>query len=201
MDWTEIIKTVGTNAIFLAILGFVAKSIFNQFLSRDIENHKTKLQATHDIELEKLRFDLSKLASEHQIVFSKLHETRAEVIAKLYELLVEAEATYAGLASDYALTKKADISKDVFKDADQKWFELGYYFSRKKIYFDDVFCRRMSELLSAYISGGLLYLSLENDPKEKNASKDFLEKARNEIPKIKQDMERDFRHFLGIQGE
>ena len=200
MDWTNILKTIGTNAIFIAVLGFVAKSIFTQFLSRDIENHKIKLQANYDNEIEKLRFDLSKLAFEHQIVFSKLHETRAEVIAKLYELLVEAEATYDGLASDYVFTEKADTDKETFKDTSRAWLELGYFFSRKKIYFDEAFCRKMSKLLSTYISSDMLYLSLQRASENlENAPQEFIEKAKNEIPKIKYDMENEFRKLLGIQ--
>lgn len=91
MDWANIIKTVLTNTVFLAILGFVAKSIFEHLLSKDIDKFKTGLQATHDRELEKFRADLRLAAFEHETRFAKLHEERAKVIADLYKLLVQAQ--------------------------------------------------------------------------------------------------------------
>jgi hypothetical protein len=57
---------------------------------------------------------------------------------------------------------------------------LGYYFSRKKNYFDEAFCRRMSELSIANISSDFLYLALEseNNPNElEKPEKDFFRKS------------------------
>jgi hypothetical protein len=98
MDWNEIIKTIGTNAIFLAVLGFVAKSIFNQMLSRDVEKFKVQIQATHDAELERLRAELGQTAFVKQTKFAALHEKRVQVIARLYELFVLTEMSYRGFA-------------------------------------------------------------------------------------------------------
>ncbi|MBB5206703.1 hypothetical protein [Chiayiivirga flava] len=52
-----------------------------------LESHKAQLKAQSDVELEKLRSELSVRATEHQVTFSRLHEKRAEVIAQTYSNL------------------------------------------------------------------------------------------------------------------
>lgn len=54
---------------------------------QQLESHKAKLKAEADVELEKLRSRLALEAKEHDVVFSKLHEKRGEVIADLYAKL------------------------------------------------------------------------------------------------------------------
>jgi hypothetical protein len=203
MDWNDIVKIVTTNAILMAILGFVAKSIFDQFLSRDIENHKTKLQAAHDIELEKLKSDLNKLTFEHQIVFSRLHETRANVIAKLYELLVEAESKYNGLLIDKYVTKQPDEEGDKIKSAVEKWSELNIYLSHNRIYFDGEVCKKLDQIIQAFTESTINYLYLDDmdTTKQENAQRVFLEKVGKEIPEVKRLIESRFRDLLGIRDK
>ena len=54
---------------------------------QQLESHKVRLKAQADVELEKLRSRLALEAKEHDVVFSKLHEKRGEVIADLYAKL------------------------------------------------------------------------------------------------------------------
>ena len=64
-------------------------SIKNEY-DEKLETHKAQLKAQADIESERLRSQLSIAATEHQVKFSSLHDKRAEVIAELYGLLVQA---------------------------------------------------------------------------------------------------------------
>jgi short subunit dehydrogenase-like uncharacterized protein len=52
-----------------------------------LEAHKAQRKAQSDIEIEKLRSQLSISATEHQVRFANLHEKRAEVITTTYSLL------------------------------------------------------------------------------------------------------------------
>jgi hypothetical protein len=54
-----------------------------------LETHKAQLKAQSDVEIEKLRSQLSISTAEHQVRFANLHEKRAEVIATTYSLLRE----------------------------------------------------------------------------------------------------------------
>ena len=60
-------------------------------LTRDLKAFEMQLKSNADVEIERLKSALQAAAIEHQIRFSKLHEKRAEVIADLYKLVVEAE--------------------------------------------------------------------------------------------------------------
>jgi hypothetical protein len=70
-------------------------AIKNEY-DQKLETHKAELKARSDVEIERLRSQLSIAAVEHQIRFSGLHEKRAEVIATTYSLLQE---VYGSLGS------------------------------------------------------------------------------------------------------
>jgi hypothetical protein len=93
INWQEIFTTVGSTAVTVAAATFLTKSVINHLFTRDVEKFKAGLKADADIEIEKLKHSLEKIAVEHQVRFSKLHEKRAEVIADLYARLVDAERT------------------------------------------------------------------------------------------------------------
>jgi hypothetical protein len=67
------------------------------------------LKADTDVEIQRLRASLQITATEHQVLFSKLHEKRAEIIEKLYTLLIEgadATKTFAANPNDTQLAKE-----------------------------------------------------------------------------------------------
>jgi hypothetical protein len=64
----------------------IKNSIKNEY-EQKLETHKASLKSQSDVEIEKLRTNLSLVALEHQVKFSKLHEVRASVIAETYEKL------------------------------------------------------------------------------------------------------------------
>jgi hypothetical protein len=87
INWQEIFTTVGSTAVIVSAFTFLTKSVINHLLTRDVEKFKAGLKADADIEIEKLKHSLEKVAVEHQVRFSKLHSERAEVIAELYKSL------------------------------------------------------------------------------------------------------------------
>lgn len=74
-----------------------AKASLKGHYDEKLETHKAQLKAQSDVEVERLKSDLSIAAAERQVRFSTLHEKRATVIAKVYELLQDALAAL----SDY----------------------------------------------------------------------------------------------------
>ena len=58
------------------------KSAIQHEYDAKLATHKAQLQASSDVEIEKLRSHLSIVAAVRQIRFTKLHEVRAEVIAE-----------------------------------------------------------------------------------------------------------------------
>ena len=74
----------------LAVLAYLAKSLIEHKLSRDVSKFQSDLKAASDAAIERLKSDLQLHAIEHQVRFSRLHEKRATVIAELNSLLAEA---------------------------------------------------------------------------------------------------------------
>ena len=84
----EIIPILGTGAVIIAAVAWLAKQLISQFLSRDIESYKDRIERESRTEIEKLKWELNRTAYEHQTMFSELHTRRAEVIYKMHENLI-----------------------------------------------------------------------------------------------------------------
>src|ERR1700722_11976115 len=88
--WQTILLAFSGNAALLAILGWLGKSLLERLITRDTKQFESDLKAKADVAIETLKSTLQLKTIEHQVRFSKLHERRAEVIAKLYGYLVAA---------------------------------------------------------------------------------------------------------------
>lgn len=79
-----------------------------------LETHKAQIKAQSDVEVEKLRSQLSVAAAERHIRFSNLHEKRAEVIAEVYAALTKvlfAIASYVRMFESSGIPSRADREK------------------------------------------------------------------------------------------
>jgi hypothetical protein len=56
--WNEVLIAFGGNAVLLAVLGFLARSLLQTWLTKDIKTFETNLKNTADSELERLKFEL-----------------------------------------------------------------------------------------------------------------------------------------------
>lgn len=91
----DMIASAAVSATLSGVLLWLTRSWISERLKNAIKNeydekletHKAQLKSQNDVEVEKLKSNLSIAASEHNVAFSKLHEQRAEVIAESYALL------------------------------------------------------------------------------------------------------------------
>jgi len=195
MDWTDIIKTIGTNAVFLAVVGFVAKSLFNQMLSRDVDKFRIELQATNDKELVKFRSELEKTAFEHQTRFTKLYDKRAEIIGNIYPLILDAEAKCLSLAPTFL-----DIPEEkLISQAFEVTRDLRTYFDRNRLYLDTELCSDIDNLLKNLSTSSLKFQASKLKEYENNKERIWSEGYQefiNEVPKVKINLEKKFRELL-----
>ena len=195
MDWTDIIKTIGTNAVFLAVVGFVAKSLFNQMLSRDVDKFRIELQATNDKELVKFRSELEKTAFEHQTRFTKLYDKRAEIIGNIYPLILDAEAKCLSLAPTFL-----DIPEEkLISQAFEVTRDLRIYFDRNRLYLDTELCSDIDNLLKNLSTSSLKFQASKLKEYENNKERIWNEGYQefiNEVPKVKINLEKKFRELL-----
>jgi hypothetical protein len=95
VNWTEIVKFLGSVLIGSTAISFVIRSLWSQFLFRDLEKFKADLVSKNNIEVERLRTELKKVAFEHETRYARLHEKRAEALEELFRRLVKAHAAFA----------------------------------------------------------------------------------------------------------
>jgi hypothetical protein len=196
MDWADILKTLGTNSILLVVLGFVARSIFTAMLSKDVDKYRMQIQANYEKEIERLKADLNRQAAEHQIRFSKLHEKRAEVIAKIYELIVEAEEKCRLLIAKPPISTSDELSSKLTEIT----MNLDPYLRRNKIYLDSELCSKLEcfEQKLIKVGGGFAISKTLADPDERKEMVNMAVKEYHEkLPEIKEELENRFRILLG----
>jgi len=91
----QLIASAGVNAVLSSLIIWITKFWISERLKQSIKHeydqqleiHKAQLKAESDVEIERLKCQLSISANEHQIRFASLHERQAEVIAETYSLL------------------------------------------------------------------------------------------------------------------
>ena len=170
-------------------------------IDQKLETHKAQLKAQGDIEIEKLKSELSIAAAQRQALFSNLHERRAEVITEVYAALKEALAA----VSDY--TKMLEPAGGASRDERRKAAveaanAFAKMFDKKKIFIPESAAKKLDEinfeLKQAFVQ--FVYgVDLNQDPRSQPTKK-WLEIS-TKVEKLSKvaitELERDFRILLG----
>lgn len=185
----QIIAALGGQAVLLAAIGFLIKSLTAQALARDIEKFKADLQIE---------------AHRRTTVFSRLHEKRAETIAEIYKLLVEAELAVRSMVAPMQTIAEADADTKMAASAAaiEKFRDK---FEASRIWFKPATCEKtdavLTELRSIHnffnivVRGRARGKDSDGDPKHWGPTWERVEK---QIPTLKAALEQDFRELLGV---
>jgi hypothetical protein len=206
IDWNTVITTLlassALTTIALTVLGYVAKNIFSQLLSRDIENFKN----SKEMELERFKADLQKSAFEHQTRYQSLHIKRAEIISELYSLLFQAEQDTIWLAHPF---QEGGLPVQIRKRdrAYKSGKALSDFFGKNRIYFKQDTCERIANFVNGLYNAlnefNVVIDALENhniNGKERTEHwAKVWEKLTEDLPVIKADIEIEFREILGLE--
>jgi len=130
--------------MLLLLLGWLARSLGSQVLAKDLEKFKAELSAASSATTEHLKHELQRAALEHQVRFSKLHERRAEVIAELYGLLVEAHWASQSFIS-LAEWSGEPSKQEKYVAAINKTAEFYRFFDKNRIYLPEALCRQLEQ--------------------------------------------------------
>jgi len=213
MDWDQILAATVLNAAFtagvVAALGFIARSIIERWINKDLENHKARLEAARVIDLERLRADLTIAGHERETAFAWLHQERAKVIAELYRRLVQAETAYrrAFESTDSLLTFRSNAALLAALESSVSTFD---YYSENRLYFSDKVIDGMKALDAEY-TGLANQLILHGHVLRQNATQqpdafytehyfDAWNTIYRALPSIRQGLETEFRVLLGDGG-
>lgn len=189
MDWGDIVTTLGTiglgAASIAAVVAYLAKSLLSQMLNRDIGRFKSNLE----------------LYSNKQIVlYSSLHQNRAELIAELYEKLSAIQMLVHRYRLHEKMSKSPEEPMPPFEDPIPELAdvvqETSVFFSKKRIYFDSDTCNMMDDFMhSSYLIASGVRSPLRGPEMDK-----LLDSATNELPKTLYHLEEQFRGLLGVEN-
>jgi hypothetical protein len=169
IDWQRVladfVATVGAGGVCVAAAAWLLRTVIadrlkassdieiarvQNPLSRDLKAFEIQLKSHSDVEIERLKTALQVTAAEHQIRFSKLHEKRAEVIAEIYKLLVQAERD--GLQYIYQLGKVSPEQEGQDPPAIKRLIEFDSFVDVHRIYLPPNICKLLGEI-SAQLRG------------------------------------------------
>ena len=158
-------------------------------------------KAAHDRAIERLRTDLRQTAFEHEVRFTRLHQTQAEVIADLYGKLVDYH--HAGQEFLYGGARVDPEKHGAFIAAHH---ELNRFYERRRIYLPSDLCDRLSGFMSRVnqevVSKFILKDTIPMGPEERKDFVDDLMKrwkfVTEEMPAVREALVREFRTILGV---
>ncbi|WP_270607118.1 hypothetical protein [Bacillus mobilis] len=217
------IFTLGT-ATITGIIGYLFKTVFTQMLNKETELHKSILnqQTEHyksmlNQQTEHYKAELQKMNNKHQITFSKLHADRAEVIKKMYSQLINLQLNtlellglqgmlYQSIDRSIDKTYRLDLIDKVENEAE----ELHNDFKINRIYFSERICN-MFDNITIHILKATFHLRAtssynQEEPIEhvldlENGDRGVVDSILNEIPRLREALESEFRKLLGVVEE
>ena len=207
--WQVIVAAVLGNAAVLAVLGFLAKALLGQLLQRDILSFQFELKAKADSAIEQLKSDLQIRTIEHQVRFSRLHEKRANVIADLNGLVVEALWEAESFLSPMQWAGEPD-KREKERVAMSKLVELFRYFDKHRIYLPTELCDVVDKLVTdvrMHVIRFGTYLTWDENALQEHTRKEKHEvwmagwdAIKNQVPAVRKQLEDSFRALLAADA-
>ena len=208
----QIITSAGVSAALSGILLWLTKTWISERLKNGIKNeydqkletHKAQLKAQSDVEIEKLKSQLNITATEHQVKFAKLHETRAEVIAETYSLLndlfykLRAYVSIVELSGDPPREDRRLLATEAFK----KFHE---YFGNKLIFLPKGAATKLQNINSRLVITFNEFVFNVGVPRGRDTDKtekwmEIFQRVGGEISAASGELQDEFRRMLGEEG-
>lgn len=205
-DFQAIVLAITGNTLLLAVLGWLARTLVQNLLTKDLAEHRVRLEAENQRSAQSFGHELSMVAREHEIRFGKLHERRAEVIAKLYELLSATSEKGGIYASPFGYPSDPPKSEQ-FKDFANAYNDAAKFFYANKLFLPAEACAKVEELfrgikehpskMNIYMSMAERHPSTDFELKKHEAWTDAWKYFKDEFKPAMDAMEQDFRCLLG----
>ncbi|HEY2392221.1 MAG TPA: hypothetical protein VGK22_13695 [Candidatus Angelobacter sp.] len=210
VDWQSVMTTVllgiGGTTSFTLVSAWLLKTGLKEWLARETEAFKSRLQTGAQIEVEKLRSALQITATEHQIRFSRLHEKRADVIEQVFNKLTEIQqsAEFFVVGSENNPNPQHKENSDKLR---KKLVEYSSYIDCHRIFLPEEVCKllvnhlvqihKTVHIASAY--GGKEHLIESTAQRSHDAFTKAYEALNEDIPAAQLILEREFRKILGAE--
>lgn len=204
--WQTIVLALGGNVMLLAVLGWLSKSLVEKMLAKDLERFRASVSSEANSAIERLKHHLQLASLEHNVRFSKLHEKRAEVIAQLYGLLVEASWSASSFVSPVE-SGEGPSRQEKFVASINAFAEFFRFFDKNRIYLPSTLCKQLESLsgeMREKVVGLGVYIRYEhaNLPqaaweKKMEAWNTSWKYFQQELPVARESLEAELRSILG----
>ncbi len=194
----EILSAVLASTASAGIVAFLSKSLLSQWLSKDLEVYKARLQRETNAELERIKAEVTRVNLEHQVRFTRLHEHRARVISGIFARLGRLHSTL--LVWLQALTSgSADDLMPRYNDVVERCREFIDFYHPHAIWLDSASCESIDHvlvLLDAPINA--LIVSVQKGTSDSTALINAIQGLTTELPRIRHHLDEHFRIILGM---
>jgi hypothetical protein len=209
INWQDVFVTIGSTVggggLALGAAAWLVKTALTSKLTQETEAFKARLKADGDVEIEKLRHSLEKLAVEHQVRFASLHADRAKVIADLYARLVDAERE----GDRFVKVEVWDDQRrrEAYEATELKLVDLFFFVEKNRIYLPEPVCDLLTSFILAIRSNAIsmnVYVRIEPTTinqtlieERAKVLKQVFESFQDKIPAARKALEAEFRTILG----
>ncbi|MBN6152404.1 hypothetical protein JR065_18865 [Xanthomonas sp. AmX2] len=204
--WQTILLAITGNTLAVAAIAWLAKKFVDNSLQRNLQSHRAALESENQIASEKLRHDLAIVAQERSVVFSKLHERRAEVIAQIYALISDVVRRGGSFTSPIEMAGEPTKQEKYAQFADA-FNALLEYFDKNKIYLPKDTCSKVDSLIddirshAVRLNIGFLRAEDKSDTSGYHNMLDQWGKAwtyfKDQVPEVRGALEDDLRALVG----
>jgi hypothetical protein len=168
-----------------------------------LETHKAQLKANAEVELEKLRAQLSLVAKQQEIVFSRLHERQAEVIAEVYAKLKHVQRSLSEYTKAFELAGEKPRSErgDDLVKSHNEFFSV---FTDNAIFLPADIAEKIDAINRNIVRNGTDFtflLANRNHPLDVDKWIEINKECERNIPAALATLEREFRSLLGYKGD
>ena len=125
--WEAILGSIAANAVVLAVLGYLLKSLLSHWLDKDIKNFKTEVEASAKKAVASYQSELEKERIRLQISYGGIFEKQANSILELFRLSVEFEKRVQ------SATHAADNKSQEYEEFIQCWRNLIAFYEDNKV--------------------------------------------------------------------
>ena len=149
----ELITSATVSAALTGLLLWLTKSWIGERLKNAIkaeydqklESHKAQLKSASDVEVERLKSQLSIAANERSVLFSSLQERRAEVIAETYALLRKLFVSVSEYVKP-AVSSEGKPKEEKYQDIVDSFNAFHSYYPIKQIFLPRVTTEKIDSI-------------------------------------------------------
>lgn len=195
----------GAGVIIIGFSSWIGKIWANKLYENERRKQETylkEIQNEFDIKLAEINSQLEKSKSQ----FELLNKERVEVIKNLYAKLVDME-DYLRIYFRGLTTGDIDITTKTMEyvNVENSVADFMDYNNHNRIFFEENVCHEIKEMDALITIILNIHLKLVESPtEEEELEKQILELVnkliKEEIPKIKQNLEDEFRRIIGVIG-